>query len=179
MVGKLLRHLLAIAVLPFSVTVLIPLWIARRYSIGFTMVTGSLWLALQVAGVVVLALGLLLFLSSLRRFATDGQGTLAPWDPPEHLVVRGPYQFVRNPMISGVNFILAGEAMLLVSGPHAFWALIFLSMNLVWIPLFEEPLLRRRFGEAYREYCRHVPRIFPRFKPWIPNQEEEVADLRR
>jgi protein-S-isoprenylcysteine O-methyltransferase Ste14 len=179
MVGKLIRHLLAIAILPFSVTVLIPLWIARRYSIGFTLGNGALLLALQVAGVVVLALGLLLFLSSLRRFAIDGRGTLAPWDPPRQLVVRGPYRFVRNPMISGVIFILAGEALLLMSRPHAVWALIFLGMNLVYIPLLEEPFLRVRFGESYREYCRHVPRIFPRLTPWLPNHEETHAGLRR
>ena len=178
MVEKLLRHLLAIAVLPFSVTVLVPLWIARRYSIGFTFATSGLFLALQFAGLVVLCVGLLLFLSSLRRFATVGQGTLAPWDSPKHLVVRGPYRFVRNPMISGVIFILAGEAMLLISRPHAVWALIFLAMNLVYIPLFEEPFLRTRFGESYHEYCQNVPRILPRLRPWSPNQEEKPGGLR-
>ena len=178
MVGKLLRHLLAIAVLPFSVTVLIPLWIARRYSIGFSLGAGRLLLALQFAGLVVLGVGLLLFLSSLRGFATVGQGTLAPWDPPKHLVVRGPYRFVRNPMISGVVFILAGESMILMSRPHAVWALIFLGMNLVYIPLFEEPFLRVRFGDSYHEYCQNVPRIFPRLRPWSPNQEEKRGGLR-
>jgi protein-S-isoprenylcysteine O-methyltransferase Ste14 len=171
MVGKLLRHLLAIAILPFSVTVVIPLWIARRYAISFALATGGLLLALQFAGLVVLGVGLLFFLSSLRRFATVGKGTLAPWDPPKHLVVRGPYRFVRNPMISGVIFILAGEAMLLMSRPHAVWALIFLGMNLVYIPLFEEPFLRIRFGESYDEYCQNVPRIFPRLRPWSPNHD--------
>jgi protein-S-isoprenylcysteine O-methyltransferase Ste14 len=178
MVGKLLRHLLAVAILPFSVTVLIPLWIARRYSTSFTLATGGLLLALQFGGLVVLAVGLLLFLSSLRRFATVGQGTLAPWDPPKHLVVRGPYRFVRNPMISGVIFILAGEEMILMSRPHVVWALIFLGLNLVYIPLFEEPLLRARFGESYHEYCQNVPRIFPRLRPWSPNHEQKPGGLR-
>ncbi|PYK00947.1 MAG: hypothetical protein DME23_05630, partial [Verrucomicrobia bacterium] len=61
---------------------------------------------LQVVGFALLSLGLLLFVASLRRFATDGKGTLAPWDPPNKFVVRGPYQFVRNPMISGVILLL-------------------------------------------------------------------------
>jgi protein-S-isoprenylcysteine O-methyltransferase Ste14 len=39
-------------------------------------------------------------------------------------------------------------------------------MNLVYIPLFEEPQLRARFGESYDEYCRHVPRVVPRMRPW-------------
>ena len=45
-----------------------------------------------------------------RLFATIGHGTLAPWNPPEKLVVRGVYRHVRNPMITGVFCILLGEA---------------------------------------------------------------------
>lgn len=116
-----------------------------------------------------------LFSSSLRGFAAEGRGTLAPWDPPRHLVVHGPYRFVRNPMISGVLFVLAGEAMLLRSGPHAVWALVFLGINLVYIPLVEEPSLRLRFGEPYREYCEQVPRIFPRLRPWLPDPADKDA----
>ncbi|MFI5182692.1 MAG: methyltransferase family protein, partial [Thermoanaerobaculia bacterium] len=60
-------------------------------------------------------IGLVLFVSSLHHFATRGRGTLAPWDPPRNLVVTGPYRFVRNPMISGIIFILFSEASLLQS----------------------------------------------------------------
>jgi protein-S-isoprenylcysteine O-methyltransferase Ste14 len=164
----LLRHALAIAVLPFTVTVVVPVWIARRYGIVPAIGSSAPVLALQLAGLVVLAIGLLLFVTSLRRFANDGRGTLAPWDPPRRLVVHGPYRYVRNPMISGVVFVLAGQAALLASTPHALWALTFLVINLVIIPLLEEPFLEERFGEAYREYCRHVPRILPRTTPWSP-----------
>jgi protein-S-isoprenylcysteine O-methyltransferase Ste14 len=44
--------------------------------------------------------------------------------------------------------------------------LLFLLINAVFIPLLEEPLLRERFGDEYREYCRHVPRLLPRLNPW-------------
>jgi protein-S-isoprenylcysteine O-methyltransferase Ste14 len=162
----ILRHLLAIAILPFTVTVLVPRWIARRYGIDIALGTSVGALMLQGAGVAVLGVGLILFVWSLAHFATEGRGTLAPWDPPRQLVVRGPYRFVRNPMISGVVFILAGEALLLLSRPHALWALTFLCINLVYIPLLEEPFLRDRFGDSYREYCQHVPRIVPRLRPW-------------
>src|SRR4029453_7730914 len=164
-----LRHVFAIAILPFTVTVLVPLWIARRYGVGAAIGSTPFVLALQLAGLVVLAVGLLLFASSLRRFAGEGRGTLAPWDPPRRLVVHGPYRYVRNPMISGVVFVLAGEGALLVSNPHGLWALAFFFINLVYIPLLEEPFLDQRFGEAYRDYCRHVPRIFPRLTPWSPS----------
>ena len=57
----LLRHLVAIAVLPFTVTVLVPLWIARRYGITAAL-SGSVGaLALQLAGAVLLIVGGLLF----------------------------------------------------------------------------------------------------------------------
>jgi len=171
----LFRHILAIAILPFTVTVLVPWWIAARSGIFPTLSASAGALILQAAGVVVLMVGLLLFFSSLRRFAAEGLGTLAPWDPPRHLVVEGPYRFVRNPMISGVLFVLAGEAMILRSRPHAFWAVAFLGINMVYIPLFEEPLLRLRFGDAYREYCRHVPRVFPRLTPWASHHEDDHA----
>jgi protein-S-isoprenylcysteine O-methyltransferase Ste14 len=71
-------------------------------------------------------------------------------------------------MISGVVFVLFGEALMLLSGPHVQWALIFLIINFIYIPLFEERQLKERFGEAYIEYCRHVPRLLPRIRPWNP-----------
>jgi protein-S-isoprenylcysteine O-methyltransferase Ste14 len=163
---RLLRHLLAVAILPFSVTVLIPVWLARRNGVALAPGTAPPEMLAQAAGLGLMALGLVLFGASLRRFDREGSGTLAPWDPPRRLVVRGPYAYVRNPMISGVVFVLLGEALLLLSRPHLEWALIFLLINAVYIPLLEEPLLLDRFGDEYREYCRHVPRLVPRISPW-------------
>jgi protein-S-isoprenylcysteine O-methyltransferase Ste14 len=162
----LLRHLLSIAILPFTVAVLVPIWIARRSgvmpAIGHT--PRALWF--QCAGLVVLGVGLLLFAASLRRFATEGEGTLAPCDPPRRLVVRGPYRYVRNPMISGLIFVLFAEALLLLSWPQAEWAATILVVNLIYIPLLEEPMMHARFGDDYRNYCRHVGRIVPRLSAW-------------
>lgn len=121
---------------------------------------------LQLLGVALLAVGLALFVASLRRFASEGQGTLAPWDPPRRLVVRGPYRYVRNPMISGVIFVLCAEALILLSAPHAIWAAAVFAVNAIYIPLLEEPMLEARFGDDYREYCRHVGRLLPRARPW-------------
>ena len=91
-------------------------------------------IVVQAAGLLAFALGLTLFAASLHHFIVHGRGTLAPWDPPPTLVVIGPYRYVRNPMISGVVFILAGEALLLLSWPHLQWMLIFLAINLIYIP---------------------------------------------
>jgi protein-S-isoprenylcysteine O-methyltransferase Ste14 len=162
----LLRHLLAIAVLPFTVTVLIPIWLARRDRMTLALGSTAAQVGLQLCGLALLLAGALLFAASLGRFITEGRGTLAPWDPPRALVVRGPYRYVRNPMISGVVLVLFGEAMVLLSRSHLTWALIFLAINAVYIPLVEEPLLLDKFGASYREYRRHVPRLLPRLRPW-------------
>lgn len=171
----LLRHLVAIAVLPFSVTVLIPLWLARRH--GTTLEVGSSPAGIggQLVGLVLLALGALLFGASLLRFVREGRGTLAPWDPPRRLVVRGPYRYVRNPMISGVVLVLFGEAAVLLSRSHLLWALLVLAINAVYIPLIEEPMLAERFGSDYQEYRRHVPRLVPRVRPWRPGGREHTT----
>jgi protein-S-isoprenylcysteine O-methyltransferase Ste14 len=162
----LLHHLFAIAVLPFTMAVLIPVWLARRNEITLAVGSSPAQIALQSGGLALLLIGLVLFVSSLRRFANEGEGTLAPWDPPRRLVIRGPYRYVRNPMISGVVLVLFGEGFVLLSRPHFVWALIFLGINAVYIPLLEEPLLAQRFGDSYQEYCRHVPRLLPRWRPW-------------
>jgi protein-S-isoprenylcysteine O-methyltransferase Ste14 len=160
------RHLLSIGILPFTVTVLVPIWIGRQYGAGWSLARTPLDLLLQLSGLACLAAGLTLFVASLTRFAIEGEGTLAPWDPPRRLVVAGPYRFVRNPMISGVLFVLVAEALVLRSLPHAAWAATVFVINAIYIPLVEEPMLAVRFGEPYRDYCRNVRRLWPRLRPW-------------
>jgi protein-S-isoprenylcysteine O-methyltransferase Ste14 len=162
----ILRHAFAIAVLPVTVTILVPLWICRRYGVSFRLPADLLaWLSITI-GVLLLLTGLALFISTLSLFATEGRGTLAPWDPPKHLVVRGPYRFVRNPMISGVLLILVGESLVFRSIPLAEWAAAFAVINTIYIPLLEEPQLKSRFGEEYQQYKRNVRRLVPRLRPW-------------
>jgi len=168
--GYLLRHLVAIVILPLNVAVIIPWWLARRNGTALAIGGGAGQLALQALGLAVLGVGLVLFGASLGRFMREGKGTLAPWDPPRRLVVRGPYRYVRNPMISGVLLVLFGEAAILLSRPQLEWALVFLVLNLVYIPLVEEPMLIDRFGSDYVEYRRHVPGLLPRWRPWEPEQ---------
>jgi protein-S-isoprenylcysteine O-methyltransferase Ste14 len=165
------RHALAILLLPFTATVLVPVALVRDYDLG--------GLPLRVAGVLSVALGLWLFVTTVALFARLGRGTLAPWDSTTRLVVAGPYRRVRNPMISGVLFVLLGEAAILAAPELLAWAGIFLAVNAVWMPLVEEPGLRRRFGGAYEEYAAHVPRWLPRPTPWSPTAEAGRSGPRR
>ena len=93
-----------------------------------------------------------------------GKGTLAPWNPTQTLVVQGGYRHIRNPMISGVMFILLGESVVAASVPLLIWFAIFVAVNVVYILMMEEPGLMKRFGEEYLAYKRNVPRWGPRVR---------------
>jgi protein-S-isoprenylcysteine O-methyltransferase Ste14 len=164
------RHLLAIVALPVTIAVLVPIWLARRYAAALTLPSDLPGGVLQTVGGALLIVGLVLFGSSLHQIVTRGEGTLAPWDPPRRLVIRGSYRFVRNPMLTGVIFVLFGEALSLQSMPIIAWAGAFLLLNLLYIPLLEEPQLEARFGDEYRRYLRRVPRVLPRLRPWTPDE---------
>ena len=99
-------------------------------------------------------------------FVRVGRGTLAPWDPTATLVVQGPYRHVRNPMISGVLFLLLGEAVLLGSWPLVAWFAAVAAVNAVYLPLVEEPGLVSRYGADYERYREAVPRWVPRLRAW-------------
>ena len=154
-----MRHLRAIAALPFMAAVVGPALV-----LGFDF-GGASWSARSVCGFVLVAGGFALWVWTVRLLAEIGRGTLAPWDPTTELVVAGPYRWVRNPMISAVLVVLAGEALLFGSWALAVYAAAFFAVNAVWFPLVEEPGLRERFGPAYDEYAAEVPRWVPRLRP--------------
>jgi protein-S-isoprenylcysteine O-methyltransferase Ste14 len=163
------RHLRAIILLPGMVTLAIPgiiLWRTRMDSWGLWQSVPATRIILPVVGAICICLGLVLMITTIRLFVTVGKGTLAPWEPPQRLVVQGVYRYVRNPMISGVLFVLLGESALTASVPLLRWFLTFAVINAIYIPLMEEPMLVRRFGEDYLVYKRNVPRWIPRWKPW-------------
>src|SRR2546423_9462017 len=83
----LVGHVLAIAALPFVVAVVVPVWLARRNNVTLALGATALPVLAQIGGLFLVLIGLALFVSSLRRFASDGKGTLAPWDPPRQLVI--------------------------------------------------------------------------------------------
>ena len=156
---RVLRHLLAIGLLPGVVGGVIPALIVRGED-------GIAAWPLALPGAALIVLGLALMVQTVALFATIGRGTLAPWDPTERLVIRGPYRRVRNPMISGLLCVLAGEALLFGSAALLAWLAFVFALNAVWFPLVEEPGLRRRFGADYEAYRAAVPRWLPRLRPW-------------
>jgi protein-S-isoprenylcysteine O-methyltransferase Ste14 len=140
-------------------TIVVPLTIIWSTGVDIDLVPALL-------GGAVLAGGIGLVAWTVKLFVTIGRGTLAPWDATTRLVVSGPYRHVRNPMITGVALILAGEAALFGSVPLLIFLGIFVAVNAVYFPLLEEPGLSRRFGRAYDDYREHVPRWLPRMRLW-------------
>ena len=112
------------------------------------------------------AAGFVFAVWTMRLFVTEGRGTPAPWAPPIQLVVRGPYRDVRNPIITSVLVMLAGESLLFGSGPLAGWMEVFSLICWIGFVRVEEPQLEQRFGEDYRRYKANVPRWVPRATPW-------------
>jgi protein-S-isoprenylcysteine O-methyltransferase Ste14 len=151
---RALRHLAAIALLPGTVTVVVPVLLLSDTDL-------APWPP-AVLGAALMAASLGLIAWTVALFAGVGRGTLAPWDPTSRLVVRGPYRHVRNPMISGVLAVLLGEAALFGSLALLAWFACVFAVNAVYFVLVEEPGLRRRFGAEYEAYAARVPRWLPR-----------------
>lgn len=164
----LVRHFVAILLLPFVMTALVPRWLMIGFARSDTRWIDGTFTATfgHLAGALIFLLGLSLFVWCVALFARIGKGMLAPWDPTSQLVVVGPYRFVRNPMISSVLIILIGESLFLGSRVVAAWAVAFFLVNAIYFRVFEEPGLERRFGDSYQRYKAAVPRWIPRPTAW-------------
>jgi protein-S-isoprenylcysteine O-methyltransferase Ste14 len=151
-----LKTVVYILLFPGLLMVILPIWLIGRDSALFSFgvlrwLAVPLWLAGAVVG-----------LWCAWDITTKGRGAPIPIDPPRELVVSGLYRHVRNPIYLGALAIYVG---------YAFWhpspallaclPLLAVSAHL-FVVLYEEPSLRKRFGPAYEAYCRSVPRWVPR-----------------
>src|SRR5882724_10040454 len=115
----------------------------------------------QVAGMIMVAIGTAIALWCVLTFVFIGKGTPAPFDPPRKLVIRGPYRFVRNPMYIGAGMTLAGAALYYESLSVFIYTCLFFLITHLFVVLYEEPTLRRIFGDEYEAYCRRTTRWWP------------------
>src|SRR5712692_5635006 len=156
--SPVLRTLIFTVFVPGFWTVAMPYWLVPRGTRPNLHGVGA------VGGVLIAAGIALYFACAFWGFAMRGKGTPLPLDPPKKLVVVGPYRVVRNPMYWGVGSVVLGEAAIFHSIALAELAIVFAVGVIVFVLLFEEPVLKRKFGAEYEEYCRRVPRWLPRFK---------------
>ncbi|MFN8544834.1 MAG: isoprenylcysteine carboxylmethyltransferase family protein [Candidatus Binatia bacterium] len=120
------------------------------------------WAGVRWAGGVLLVVAGIGFVDFLVRFPRDGHGTPAPVAPTAHLVVTGPYRWLRNPGYVWVLGLIVGQALVLGNEAVLRYAGVVAIGFHVFVVLYEEPTLRRQFGAEYEEYCRRVPRWVPR-----------------
>lgn len=153
--GPILKTLLFTIFVPGSVLVLIPSWILG----GFPRpATGPLmWL-----GILSILLGAAIYFRCAWEFAVRGLGTPAPIAPTKFLVTTGLHRYVRNPMYIGVLGVLLGEAALFRAVVLLKYAGFCFAAVYLFIIFYEEPTLRRQFGESYEQYRRSVPRWIPK-----------------
>lgn len=152
-----LKSLLFLIVAPGMVAGYIPLALLRTGPHVETGIFAYLAFPLWMTGAIIL-------FWSFWNFLIEGRGTPAPIEPPKDLVATGFYRYVRNPMYAGVLLILIGHFLW-----FGFWSLLaytalaFTATHL-FVILYEEPTLKRKFGAAYETYLKRVPRWIPRFR---------------
>lgn len=140
---------------------LLPQWLGFR--VETTGTARWRWLAAVPS-----VLGFSVALRCVWDFAWTGHGSPAPFAPPQRLVVVGFYRYVRNPIYVGGA---AGWIGLWIVFGHASLAGIATAAGAIlgvhlFVLLYEEPTLRKKFGSDYEKYCRNVRRWWPRVQGW-------------
>ena len=120
------------------------------------------WVLLRGVGVALLTAGVFVLIHAFVRFVVEGIGTPAPVAPTERLVVGGLYRYVRNPMYLAVAATIVGQALLLGELILLLYAAAFVVVVAAFVRWYEEPTLRRQFGEQYEAYLSAVPAWWPR-----------------
>jgi protein-S-isoprenylcysteine O-methyltransferase Ste14 len=153
-VSLALRNLLFTLVVPGVGSVGVPWWILTRGD--------STPVVVDRLAIAVIALGVTLYVTCVWLFAVVGRGTPGPWDAPRRFVAVGPYRWVRNPIYLAALLVVSGEAWLFASATLLLYVLAMAIACHLFVLGYEEPTLRRRFGEEYSTYSRVVPRWIPR-----------------
>ncbi|MBI4578224.1 MAG: isoprenylcysteine carboxylmethyltransferase family protein [Planctomycetes bacterium] len=136
-------------------------WLAYRLDVHFPGLHVEIGGG-RAGGWVVFAAFLAVYLYCSYQLITRGRGAYVEFDPPTEFVAQGPYRWVRNPIAACVVGMVFGLAVALSSTGILLLALIGVPLAHAQVVLLEEPLLRKRFGAAYENYLRRVPRWIPR-----------------
>jgi protein-S-isoprenylcysteine O-methyltransferase Ste14 len=79
------------------------------------------------------------------------------------LITSGPYEFIRHPMYTSINFFFMGLSMI-----SSFWPflvlLIIMTLFFIRIVEREEAMMVEQFGEEYRAYIKRTGRYLPRLR---------------
>lgn len=156
MLSLLVRNLFFTILQPGVVAGAVPWLIAR--GVGRTLAPDRFTLIRYYAGLVIAIAGALLALYCIYLFMAVGRGTLSPAYPTRRLVDRSVYRWSRNPMYIGILMVLAGQMLYTGYWELGLYALVVFGVFHLYVTRFEEPRLRRDFGDEYARYCRRVNR---------------------
>tara|TARA_B100001741_G_C16379453_1_gene517097 strand:+ start:266 stop:844 length:579 start_codon:yes stop_codon:yes gene_type:complete len=129
-----------------------------------------------------LGLLMLLFGESIRIWAVSYAGgkTRTRKVGAPALCTSGPYAFTRNPLYLGNMFMYIGITLVAGAPNIIFMILIIFSFFMIQYTLIvslEEETLTNLFGEAYINYKKNVPPIFPRITPWKNKAETKRTPI--
>lgn len=129
--------------------------------------------SLVSVGFVVMLAGAALAVSCIATFVVRGRGTPAIFDPPRQFVAVGPYRYVRNPMYIGGFTLFLGSALYLGSVAILLMAIVLVPAVHLFVVLYEEPTLKRKFDGPYESYLSTVARWLPR----VPRANSRAQSL--
>jgi len=127
----------------------------RHFPMGFPRGT-------EIAGIILMIAGGVLGFLCIGTFVARGEGTPALFDAPRKFVGVGPYRYCRNPMYVGGLVLLAGFGLYERSVSILIMTLVVFGVVNLLVKFYEEPTLRKKFGDPYQQYCRDVPRWLPK-----------------
>jgi len=153
----LLKNLLFTALVPGFLVGWVP-WVYLLHRAPLP----AAWTLGHYAALPLLLTGGVLYFACLWQFVTKGRGTPAPFDPPQKLVRRGPYRWVRNPIYLSLLLLVLGEVVFFRHIALLLYLVFLASAFQLFVEMFEEPSLRRQFGAMYSDYCGTVRRWWPR-----------------
>ncbi len=158
----LLKNLAYTIVVPSTFAIYLP-WLMTSEDLASIGIMRSISFGLFILG----GVG---YVWSVWSFASIGQGTPAPFDAPRRLVIRGLYHYTRNPMYGSILALLLGWIILF---PSLRFLLYVLSMGIsfhLFVVLYEEPHLKKIFGNSYEEYLTRVGR-------WVPMSHTDKGNI--
>jgi protein-S-isoprenylcysteine O-methyltransferase Ste14 len=137
------------------------LWLATS-----TLAARSGWVGLAAATLTVTLIALVCLATGaiLRVWGTSylGSGIMrGATMQGEQLVAAGPYRYLRNPLYLGSWLLALATSILMPPSGAAFFLPAF-SVFVLFLIFGEERFLSAQLGDIYRQYCRRVPRLWPR-----------------
>ena len=140
-------------------------WIEQRLTtqLPSSVIIQSFWIQFRsIVGVAIFSTGLAAYTACSVWLIFHGKSPHVEFDPPKVFVATGPYRYVRNPVVITLILTAIGMAIYFASIGIGLFVVIGMIFAQYQVTRIEEPLLKRRFGVTYEDYCKRVNRWLPK-----------------